>query len=40
MHEALTKLEYDLYYIKHRSPWFDAVIAWRTLWTMVTFNGR
>ena len=40
VHEALTKLEYDLYYMKHRSPWFDAVIAWRTLWTMVTFNGR
>lgn len=38
--DAMTKLEYDLYYVKHRSPWFDAVIAWRTLWTMVTFRGR
>ncbi len=38
--DAMTKLEYDLYYIKHRSPWFDALIAWRTLWTLVTFSGR
>ncbi len=38
--DAMTKLEYDLYYIKHRSPWFDALIAWRTLWTLFTLNGR
>ena len=38
--DAMTKLEYDLYYIKHRSPGFDALIAWRTLWTLVTFSGR
>ena len=38
--DAMTKLEYDLYYIKHRSPWFDVLIAWRTLWTLVTFSGR
>ena len=38
--DAATKLEYDLYYIKHRSPWFDALIAWQTVWTIVGFGGR
>ena len=29
--EALVKrVEHDLYYIKHWSPWFDIVIIWRT----------
>ena len=38
--DAATKLEYDLYYIKHRSPWFDALIAWQTVWTIAGFSGR
>ena len=37
---ALDKLEYDLYYIKYWSLWFDAEIIWRTLWTVATLRGR
>ena len=37
---SLDKLEYDLYYIKHRSLWFDAVIIWRTVWTVLVHGGR
>jgi Undecaprenyl-phosphate glucose phosphotransferase len=34
--EALVKrLEHDLYYIKHWSPWFDVVIVLRTFWTVL-----
>ena len=38
--DVATRLEYDLYYIKHRSLWLDAEIVWRTVWTMVTLSGR
>lgn len=38
--DAIIKLEYDLYYIKHRSFLFDAWIAMRTLETVITFKGR
>ena len=37
---ALDKLEYDLYYIKHRSFWLDAAIVWRTIWTVLALGGR
>ena len=37
--DAATKLEYDLYYVKHGSLRLDAVIAWRTVWTMLTMGG-
>ena len=37
---SLDKLEYDLYYIKHQSLWFDAVIVWRTIWTVLSHGGR
>ena len=37
---SLDKLEYDLYYIKHQSLWFDAVIVWRTIWTVLAHGGR
>jgi exopolysaccharide biosynthesis polyprenyl glycosylphosphotransferase len=38
--DALVKLEYDLYYIKHRSLWFDARIVARTFETLVRMRGR
>ncbi|MDH7570982.1 MAG: sugar transferase, partial [Armatimonadota bacterium] len=38
--DALQKLQYDLYYIKHRSFFLDAVICLKTLVTMVCRQGR
>ena len=37
---ALVKLEYDLYYIKHRSMAFDAMILFKTLGTLLGMAGR
>jgi lipopolysaccharide/colanic/teichoic acid biosynthesis glycosyltransferase len=33
--EEIEKLRYDLYYIKHATPWLDARILWRTLRLLV-----
>lgn len=38
--EAKVKLEYDLYYIKHQSPWLDTVIFLKTVVNTLTFRGR
>jgi lipopolysaccharide/colanic/teichoic acid biosynthesis glycosyltransferase len=38
--EAMLKLEYDLYYIKHQSLWLDMVILLKTMVHTVTFRGR
>jgi lipopolysaccharide/colanic/teichoic acid biosynthesis glycosyltransferase len=38
--DAAAKLEYDLYYIKHQSLWFDLVILTRTISTMLRATGR
>lgn len=38
--ETITKLEYDLYYIKHRSILMDFLILLRTPATMFGFRGR
>jgi exopolysaccharide biosynthesis polyprenyl glycosylphosphotransferase len=38
--DAASKLEYDLYYIKHQSLRFDITILARTVWTMLRFRGR
>lgn len=38
--DASAKLEFDLYYVKHQSIWFDAFIVLRTLGTLVRFAGR
>ena len=38
--DAALKLEYDLYYIKHRSLLFDLAILVRTVKTILTFRGR
>lgn len=37
--ETRTKLAYDLYYVKHCSFWLDALIALRTLPTVITGHG-
>ncbi|MDX9991992.1 MAG: sugar transferase [Anaerolineales bacterium] len=34
------KLEYDLYYIKHRSIWMDVLIILRTITTVLARRGR
>jgi len=38
--DAKLKLEYDLYYIRHRSIWFDLRIVLKTLLTVVQFRGH
>jgi lipopolysaccharide/colanic/teichoic acid biosynthesis glycosyltransferase len=38
--ETITKLEYDLYYIKHRNLILDLVIMLRTPATVFGFQGR
>ena len=38
--ETNLKLEYDLYYIKHRSLLLDLIIMLRTPATMLGFRGR
>lgn len=40
MDDAARKLEYDLYYIKHRSFLFDAWIVLRTVGTVFRMGGR
>jgi lipopolysaccharide/colanic/teichoic acid biosynthesis glycosyltransferase len=38
--ETAVKLEYDLYYIKHRNMLLDFVILLRTVGTVVGFRGQ
>ncbi len=38
--DATTKLEYDLYYVCHRSFWFDADILLRTVGRILGWKGR
>lgn len=38
--DSLEKLQYDLYYIKHRSLFLDVVIIVKTLSTIVFFRGQ
>jgi exopolysaccharide biosynthesis polyprenyl glycosylphosphotransferase len=38
--ETITKLEYDLYYIKHRNPLMDIIILLRTPAMVLGFRGR
>lgn len=37
---ALEKLTYDLYYVRHMSPWLDAQIIGSSLWAVVSGLGR
>lgn len=36
MEKMLKRLEYDLYYLGHRSWWFDIKILWLTFWKIVS----
>jgi lipopolysaccharide/colanic/teichoic acid biosynthesis glycosyltransferase len=38
--ETMIKLEYDLYYIKHRNMLTDMLILFRTFTQVLTFRGR
>ncbi len=38
--DALVRLQYDLYYIKHQSLWLDVLILLRTLGQMLALRGR
>ncbi len=38
--ETKLKLQYDLYYIRHRSFWFDLEIILKTIYHVLTWQGR
>ena len=38
--DAHTKLQYDLYYIKHQSVWLDLLILGKTVGLILTLGGR
>jgi exopolysaccharide biosynthesis polyprenyl glycosylphosphotransferase len=38
--DALEKVQYDLYYIKHQSIYLDLLILSKTLGAMISFKGR
>ena len=38
--DSLAKLQYDLYYVKYRSPYLDLVIALKTLGVLARASGR
>ena len=38
--DSLIKLQYDLYYIKHQSPYLDFLILTKTIQVVFGFRGR
>ncbi|MDP9315989.1 MAG: sugar transferase [Chloroflexota bacterium] len=38
--DALVKLQYDLYYIKHQSPWLDLLVLLRTISVILRMKGQ
>ncbi len=38
--DALIKLQYDLYYIKHQTPWLDFLIMLRTIGVVFQLKGQ
>lgn len=40
MEDSLMKLQYDLYYIKHRSIYLDLSIAFKTISTVLFYRGQ
>jgi exopolysaccharide biosynthesis polyprenyl glycosylphosphotransferase len=38
--DALVKLQYDLYYLKHQSAWFDLLILARTIAVVLKMQGQ
>jgi len=37
--ETVEKLTYDLYYVKHMSPWLDMLILGQSMWTVLSGFG-
>ncbi len=37
--DTVEKLSFDLYYVKHMSPWLDLHILGKSIWTVVTGFG-
>ena len=37
--DTIDKLTYDLFYLKHMSPWLDLQILGRSIWTMLSGFG-
>ena len=37
--ETIDKLTYDLYYVKHMSPWLDLHVLGRSIWTVLSGFG-
>jgi lipopolysaccharide/colanic/teichoic acid biosynthesis glycosyltransferase len=37
--DTVEKLTYDLYYVKHMSPWLDLSILGRSMWTVLSGFG-
>ena len=37
--DAVEKLSYDLYYVKHLSPWLDLEVMGRSVWTVLSGFG-
>ena len=40
LEETVEKLQYDLYYVKHRSAFLDLVIALKTVGVLLHASGR
>jgi lipopolysaccharide/colanic/teichoic acid biosynthesis glycosyltransferase len=40
LEDSLIKLQYDLYYIKHRSFYLDLNIAFKTISTVLFYRGQ
>lgn len=38
--DTIDKLTYDLYYVKHMSPWLDLHIMGKSIWTMLSGFGH
>jgi lipopolysaccharide/colanic/teichoic acid biosynthesis glycosyltransferase len=39
LEDAKVRLECDLFYVRHRSVWFDALIFFRAFWHLVAMKG-
>ena len=37
--DTIDKLTYDLYYVKHMSPWLDLTVLGRSVWTVLSGFG-
>ncbi len=37
--DTIEKLTYDLYYVKHMSPWLDLAVVGRSVWTVLSGFG-